>query len=201
MTKIAIDVILLPSEKMMNKVIEINRELIKKNEDKIILHKEKCLPHISLCMGCIYEDKIPEVKNVLDQISTEFAPFSLQAIDLRTEVIPTAEKVSVLVIKNQHKLQKLHETIMQKLWNYLSYDVEISMLFNPSEVEEVTLHWIKNYANHYNDPSLFLPHITIGFGETTQFQMPINFTASQIALCQLGNYCTCRKVIISCAIK
>jgi hypothetical protein len=86
---------------------------------------------------------------------------------------------------------------MKKLWKYLSYDVEISMLFNPREVEEVTLYWISNYANYYEDPSLFHPHITVGFGETCKFQLPIDFTASKIALCHLGNYCTCRKVILS----
>jgi 2'-5' RNA ligase len=201
MTRIARDIVLLPSAIMMERAIEINEELLKENEDKIMLHQEKCLPHISLCMGCIDEDKIPEIKNILDEISTEFSPFNLQAIDLEAEIIPTGKKVSSLVIKNKDKLQKLHETIMKKLWNYLSYDVEISMLFNPPEVEEVTLYWIKNYANYYYNPSLFHPHITVGFGETAQFQMPIDFTASQIALCQLGNYCTCRKVIISSDIK
>lgn len=201
MTRIAIDVVLLPSAIMMEKAIEINKELLKNNEDKIVLHQEKCIPHISLCMGCVNEERIPEIKNILDEISTEFSPFNLQAIDLEAVIIPTGKKVSGLVIKNQDDLQKLHETIMKKLWDNLFYDVEISMLFNPPEVEEVTLYWIKNYANHYFDPSLFHPHITVGFGETDQFQMPINFTASQIALCQLGNYCTCRKVIISCAVK
>jgi 2'-5' RNA ligase len=200
MTRIAIDVVLLPSGIMMERAIEINKELLKNNEDKIELHKEKCLPHISLCMGCIDEDKIPEIKNILDEISTEFSPFNLQAIDLKAEIIPTGKKVSGLVIKNQDKLQKLHESTMKKLWNYLSYDVEISMLFNPPEIEEVTLYWIRNYACYYYKPSLFYPHITVGFGETDQFQMPVNFTASQIALCQLGNYCTCQKVIFSCNI-
>jgi 2'-5' RNA ligase len=201
MTKIAIDVVLLPSEMMMERAIEINKELLRRNEDKIVLDQEKCLPHISLCMGCIDEDKIPAIRNIIDEIGTAYSPFNLQAIDLKSEIIQTGKKVSAFVIKDQDELQKLHETIMKKLWSYLSYDVEIPMLFNPPEVEEVTLHWIKNYANQYYDPSLFHPHITVGFGETTAFQMPINFTASQIALCQLGNYCTCRKVIISSDIK
>ena len=197
MTKIAIDVALLPSEEMMNKAIEINKELLKDNEDKIILDKEKCLPHISLCMGCIEEDKLPEINNILNEISKDFSQFNLQAIDLKADIIPTGKKVSELHVKNQDELQKLHESIMKKLWNYLSYDVEISMLFNPPEVEEVTLYWIKNYAKKYDNPSSFHPHITTGFGETDKFQLPIDFTASKIVLCQLGNHCICRKVIIS----
>ena len=75
--------------------------------------------------------------------------------------------------------------------------VEISMLFNPPEVEGGTLEWIKDYAKKYDNPLLFDPHITVGFGETDKFILPIEFTASTIALCQLGNHCTCRKVIIS----
>jgi len=197
MAKIAIDVVLLPSEEMMDKIIEINKELLKDNEDKIILDKEKCLPHISLCMGCIEEDKIPEIKEIIDEISKNFSKFSLQATDLKAKIIPTGERVSGLHIKNQEELQKLHEAIMKELWKYLSYDVEISMLFNPSEIEEVILCWMKSYIRTYNGASLFHPHITVGLGETDKFKLPIDFTASRIAVSQLGNYYTCRKVIIS----
>ena len=50
MAKIAVDVVLLPSEEMMDKAIEINRELLKRFDNKIILNKENCLPHISLAI-------------------------------------------------------------------------------------------------------------------------------------------------------
>lgn len=197
MAKIAVDIALLPSEKMMNKAIEINKELLKNYKGKIILDKIKCLPHISLCMGCIDEEKIPEIENISDEILDDFSQFNLQAINLGVNVTSKREKFSELTIRNQNKLQKLHETIMKKLWPYLSYDVENSMFFNPSEIKKETLYWVKSYAQKYENPSLFQPHITIGFGEIDKFQLPINFTASKIALCQLGNYCTCRKVIIS----
>ena len=197
MTKKAIDIVLLPSGQMMNRAIEINQELLREHQHLIVLDKEKCLPHISLCMGCIEESEIPEIKNQLDEIASEFPPFHLQTTDLTAENTPTGKKVSVLQIKNQEDLQRLHETVMKKLWKYLSYDVEVSMLFNPTEVEEETLYWIRNYANNYEDPSLFEPHITVGFGTTGHFQTPFSFSASEIALCQLGNYCTCRKVILT----
>ena len=44
MAKIAIDVVLLLSDEMMDKAIEINKELLKDFEGDIILDKEKCLP-------------------------------------------------------------------------------------------------------------------------------------------------------------
>lgn len=197
MTKIAIDVVLLPSEEMMDIAIKINKELLKEYENKIILDKQKCLPHISLCMGCIDKNNILEIEDILKDIVLQFSKMNLVADKLKPETIPTGKIVSGMVIQNTKELQDLHEIVMKKLWNFLSYNVEVSMLFNPLEVEEVTFYWIKNYAKKYDNPSSFHPHLTVGFGETDKFQFPIKFTSSKLALCQLGNYCTCRKVIIS----
>jgi len=47
----AVDIVLLPSEKMMDKAIEANRELLKQCTDKITLNKKDCLPHISVGYG------------------------------------------------------------------------------------------------------------------------------------------------------
>ena len=58
MNKTAIDVVLLPSEVMMAKAIEINRELLKTFDNKIILDIKNCLPHISLCMGVVSNEDI-----------------------------------------------------------------------------------------------------------------------------------------------
>lgn len=195
MTKIAIDVVLLPSEEMMDKAIKINEELLKDYENKIILHKENCLPHISLCMGCIDEKDLPKAKEILDDIANEFKQMDLVAEDIEAEIIPTGKKVSGLNIKKTDEVQKIHEIVMGKLFHLLTYNAEIEMVFNPPEVEEVTLFWIKNYSKKYKNPDKFHPHITVGFGETDKFYFPINFGASRLALCHLGNYCTCRKIL------
>jgi 2'-5' RNA ligase len=195
MTRIAIDVALLPSEEMMEKAIEINQELRQNNEEKIILSKEGCLPHISLCMGVIDTTALPEVNKILTDIAEDLTPLNLSAAKIYAVTSPTGEKISGIRIASNDRLQKLHENIMNKLKPYLSYDVAVSMLYQSSNVEEVTLSWIRRYADNHDNPSLFNPHITVGIGETDKFVFPINFTASTIALCQLGNYCTCQKVI------
>lgn len=196
MTNIAIDVVLLPCPEMMDVAININQNLLNEYEHKIVLDKKKCLPHISLGMGCVDKDKVSEINNIIQEIVQDFSLFNLRVFGLHSALIPSREgKVSGLLIENSDKLQRLHEVIMKRLWDYLSYDVTKTMLFNPSEVEDVTLFWIKDYARKFYDPSLFQPHITVGYGESSPPSLPIDFTASQIALCQLGNYCTCREVI------
>ncbi len=43
------------------------------------------------------------------------------------------------------------------------------------------------------------PHITLGYGQAKPpFSFPVAFAAARLALCHLGNHCTCRKVLASC---
>jgi hypothetical protein len=195
MARIAIDVVLLPSPEMMDFAIAINKELLKTNEKKIVLDKINCLPHISLCMGCIDEKDLPAISEVLKCIAAEHKTFALTAKCLVAETIPTGKKTSYIAIEHDDELVRLHQSIMERLWKYLSYDVTTEMLFNPSEVEEVSLYWIRNYKKKKDKPASFDAHITTGFGVTKKFTFPVSFTAPTLALCQLGNYCTARKVL------
>jgi len=196
MDRIAIDVVLLPSGEMTDYAIEVNRGLLKTFDNKIILNKENCLPHISLAMGCIDEKDIPDIEKILRDIAKKYSFKELRVIDIRAETIPTGKKVSGFKIEKTKELQLLHEEVMQRLTPYFTYDVTTAMLFSPPEVEQATLFWIKSYPEKSSFEN-FSPHITIGFGETDKVRVPIKFAASKLALCHLGNHCTCRKVLVS----
>ena len=196
MARIAIDVVLLPSDEMTDYAIEVNRELLKTFDNKIILDRENCLPHISLAMGCIDEKDIPHIEKILRDIAKKCSFRELRVVDIRAETIPTGKKVSGFKIEKTKELQLLHEEVMQRLTPYFTYDVTTAMLFSPPEVEQATLFWIKSYPEKSSFEN-FSPHITIGFGETDKVKVPIKFAASKLALCHLGNYCTCRKVLVS----
>ena len=196
MARIAIDVVLLPSDEMTDYAIEVNRELLKTFDNKIILNYENCLPHISLAMGCIDEKDIPDIEKILRDIAKKYSLRGLRVVDVDAETTPTGKKVSCFKIEKTKELQLLHEEVMQRLAPYLTYDVIIDMVFSPPEVEEATLFWIKNYPEKSSFEN-FSPHITIGFGETDKVEVPIKFAASKLALCHLGNHCTYRKVLVS----
>jgi glycosyltransferase domain-containing protein len=201
--KIAVDVVLLPPDEIMEKAIEVNQTLIKTFEfdNKIVLNKQNCLPHISLAMGCIKKDDIPEIDTVLKEVADKFSPLALTISDIRTGAIPTGEKVSGFEIERTTELQLLHETVMSKLLQYFTYDVSLDMVYAlpDQQVEEVTTYWIKNYPKE-SSFERFGPHITIGIGEveneTGGLKYPLRFSASKLALCHLGNYCTCREILL-----
>ncbi|MHC4888086.1 MAG: 2'-5' RNA ligase family protein, partial [Planctomycetota bacterium] len=192
----AVDIVVLPSDEMSGYAIEVNKELLKTFDNEIILNYEDCLPHISLAMGCIDEKDTPDIEEILQDIAKRYSFSGLRVVDVRAETVPAGKKVSCFQIEKTKELQLLHEEVMERLAPYLTYDVTTAMLFSPPQVEEATLFWIKNYPEKSSFEN-FSPHITIGFGETDKVEVPIKFAALKLALCHLGNHCTCRKVLVS----
>jgi len=216
MAKIAVDAVLLPSDEMMDKVIEANKEMLKQRmgfpqggvPDKIVLDKRNCLPHISLAMGCVDEKDIAVIGEILQIIAKQHSLGRLSVIDVRVGTNSVGEKVSVFQIERTKTLRLLHKEVMRKLAPYFSYDVTADMVLSPSEASESTLLWIKNYPEKSSFEK-FSPHITIGYGELNDISfgsreagaLPMKFTASRLALCHLGNHCTCRKILASTEIE
>jgi len=194
MAEIAVDVVLLPSEEMVDKTIAANKELQKQYADKIVLDKESCLPHISLAMGCIDERDIADIEKILQTIAKQSSLGQLSAIGIHTSENSAGEQVSVLQIEKTEALQSLHEEVMRRLELYFHYDVRVDMVLSPPMASESTLAWIKNYPEKSSFEKFF-PHITIGYGEINDYSFPTEFTVSKLALCHLGNHCTCRKIL------
>ena len=195
----AVDVVLLLTEAMMDKAIEVNAELVKKFGKKIVLNKENCLPHISLAMGCVDEKDIADVEKVLKRIAEQYPLGDLSVIGIGITVDLVGERVSVFEVGKTEELQSLHEEVMEKLAPYLSAEATADMIAG-AEADESTLLWIKNYPEK-SSFSNFSPHITIGYGEMNNFSFPIKFGVSRLALCHLGNHCTCREIILSIKLK
>ena len=193
MAKIAVDVVLLPSEWVTNQAIEANKGLLKQYADRIILDKENCLPHISLAMGCINEEDIANIEKILLTIAEKYNPGELNIIGINTGTNSLGEKVSAFEVKKTERLLSLHKQVMRRMTPYFSYDVTAEMVLCPPIACESTLLWIKNYPEKSAFENYF-PHITIGYGQVDDFSFTAEFTASKLALCHLGNHCTCRKV-------
>lgn len=192
MGRIAVDVVLLPDETITDKAIEINAKL----NGEIVLHKENCLPHISLAMGCIDEKDLAAIEKVLTAIAERCAIGQLQITGIHISTNSRGETVSAFEVDKTRQLQSLHEIVMEKVQPYFSSTVTSDMIYGDAEVPETTLEWIKSYREKASFAAFF-PHITLGYGRVKEQQFPVKFTASKLALCHLGNHCTCRKVLAS----
>ena len=193
MTKLAVDIVLLPSEAMMDRAIELNRLLIGHSGQGIILNKKDCLPHISLAMGCMEEEAVPPIHAVLAETAQQFPLLDLCAACVRAVTSPAGRTVSSIEIERTAELQHLHETIMRRLSPFFSYQVTAEMFF-AAQADAAAISWVESYPTQ-SSFTCFSPHITAGFGQTEHVLGPVRFRPSRLALCHLGNYCTCRRIL------
>jgi len=196
----AVDVVLLPEETMMNRAIEANAELVKKLGCKIVLNKQNCLPHISLAMGTINETDIGNIGKILKAVAKENFLGDFKIVGVHVETNAVGQQVSAFIVEKTDRIQSLHERIMNGLAPYLSSDVDRTMMYPSGEIAESTLLWIRNYREKSSFQN-FSPHITIGYGQMQNRVPQIEFAATKLALCHLGNHCTCREILVSIELK
>lgn len=197
--QIAVDIVLLPEKEIIDKAIEANRKLLKRFPGKIVLNNKNCLPHISLAMGCIDKNSIPEINRNLSVIAEKYPVNFLNFEGFRIEQNSSKEKITVTQIEKTQMLQLLHEKVMNDLKVYFSYNVKSEMLLSSEKVSESTLSWIRDYPVN-SSFDRFFPHITIGYGQIENYFFPREIPISKIAMCHLGNHCTCRKILASAVI-
>lgn len=197
MNRIAVDVVLLPDEAVTALAVRANAELIRRSESQIALDNETCLPHISLAMGCVEREAVEPVRERIEAIASECPIGELVITGVVTSLNARGQSVSAFAIAKTGAVQGLHERVMDALQPYSSRDVTEAAMFGDETVAETTLAWIRDYREKAAFAAFF-PHITIGYGMVEQeMSFPIPLLAPRMALCHLGNHCTCRKVLAS----
>jgi len=185
---IAVDIVLLLPENIEKKTIKINNEF---SDSTIRLEKERSIPHISLAMGCIKMKDIDELRNIVRKTLERFNPIRLLIDGIESWETPQGKNICGFSIARNASLQKLHEALMNEAQDILNHKATIDALYNSDTCDVETLHWINNYRKTSFEK--FRPHITLGFGAAEYGK--VNFVADMVAVCHLGNYCTCRKIL------
>jgi len=199
MGRIAVDVALLPDEAMTDRAIEINRRLITSGRPEIVLGRENHLPHISLAMGCLDETEVQTIRKRLEDIARTTPVKTLQVVGVIGSINSRGEITSLLEVERTPELQTLHQEVMEEMRPFFRYDVTEAMIYDDA-VAPSTLDWIRTYREKAGYEH-FCPHITVGYGRVPAGPaFPIPFTVTRLALCHLGNHCTCRRVLAAARI-
>lgn len=195
--KIAIDVALLLPEEVVGIVTSINDELVSRHNSPIRFGKGGSLPHITLAMACVSRSDIKEINERLAGIACVRKALSLQLESFSVdEELPTNERVSSFSIQNSVTIRELQRSVREGLTPFFSHELSREMLFRPDDVSYETFEWMKKYVHDFPRAAAFNPHLTIGIGTTRPaISLPLPFTASELALCHLGNNCTCNTVL------
>ncbi len=183
---LAIDIALLPPDKIMDEAIAINKKLIAQYGPKIVLNKHSCLPHITLSQCLIEEKNLVRVVARLKEIAADFGVLELKG-KLDKEYNPWLE------IAKTKQLQELHNKVMNDFKAFASYDAKKEYFYD-SLVRKESLDYVRRFAieSAYDK---YYPHLTVGIGRMVDSPKEIGFKAERLAICHLGDYNTCRKIL------
>ncbi|HET6370787.1 MAG TPA: 2'-5' RNA ligase family protein [Nitrospiria bacterium] len=199
--RIAIDIVLLPPEKVAQAAIRLNRSLLESGGEGFELGGDDRIPHVSLAMGCVAEEKLPVMENLLEEIASEFPPVELLFEGVHIAINSVGERISSMIVSPTPTLQAIHEAVMRRVASHFAYDATAEAFIGYPEVKPTSVRWV----NHYADAAAFdnfFPHITLGVGLLDEATLlPAPDIAERLALCHLGNYCTCRKILLETTLR
>jgi hypothetical protein len=193
--KLAIDIAILPPDHITDLCIDIGKDC--KQDITVPLNKQDNLPHITLVMGVMDEDDLNRITNKSQTILDKFKPLHLSLVELNS-VQTNLDKLSYgFKVDRTQELVKLHQVIMDEFLDYLSKEKSNQEMFYIKDGEEfsnISMRWVDTL---YRDkkPDDYFPHISLKCQSPMYNNLPVNFIADRIAVCQLGDHCTCRKIL------
>lgn len=194
MKRFAVNVVILPPDPVMDLALEWNRELCTTHPTNIVLDKMHYLPHVSLAMGCLEANQLEQAQFILQSIASQHRALELRVPQVKILNTNSGNRVVTFDIELSPALTRLHEAIVVALRPLLTQDAVEADLNDVPPIDTAALEWINHYIPHHCFQH-FWPHITLGFGQPPNNFQAYTFQASRLAICHLGNHCTCRQIL------
>lgn len=194
MKRFAIDIVVLPPDPVMDLALEWNQVLHKTRPTNIVLDKIQNLPHISMAMGCLPADQLEHANVLLRSVARAHHALALRVPHIKTVNTASGDRVVSFDIDLSQELIRLHESIVTAFRPLLTQDVTEADINDLPPIDPSSLEWINHYIPDHCFQN-FWPHITLGFGVAPGNFQPFSFQASRLAICHLGNYCTCSRIL------
>jgi len=184
---LAIDVALLLPEAVNARACAISDTL----EDEGFRFDETHLPHVTLLQQFVAREHLPALSDRIDKVARATA-----AVTVRVTGIEQYEDTPYLAIERTPALQRLHENLLEEAASFhlpaggpTAFHEANDEPPRPADILWVTRFRVDASRDH------FWPHVTLGKGKADTGIEPFHFTATNLALCHLGRFCTCRIVL------
>lgn len=188
---VAIDVVLLPPEEVMERCREVNAYLWNRTQQGF-LFDETHLPHISLVQQFTPSELLGEVFDAMHRVAVGRAPIEFRATHIRHTTIPDNIPFNGFDLAAPDSFFELQRVLIADLAQFATDGDARTFYTDPGEpIRDGSILWVRNFRakkDHH-------PHISLGVGPEPAFTGPFAFTASRLAVCHLGNFNTCRRVL------
>lgn len=146
------------------------------------------LPHITLTQQFVRATELKPALGQVDEVLRSQRPLRLR--------VTGAGKVGSsvwLAIERAAPLLDLHERLMDVLHAF-EQQMGSRAAFYEQDARPRDLLWVSTYRAKASFLG-FTPHITLGHASRLPAVNAFSFTATTVAACHLGRFCTCRRVL------
>jgi hypothetical protein len=185
---IAIDIAILPPPAVSRLVIDLSAALPREQSQGLLLGSDDYLPHITLLQQFVAADALSACFDRVGDVVQQARP-----ITLRVTGGGMGSSSIWMSIERTPALVDLHMRVLDAA---LPFDRERgdAGAFFASDARDRDVQWVTGYRTSSSGPS-FQPHITLGHGTRPPTIEPIDFEATTVAVCHLGRFCSCRRVL------
>src|SRR3989344_843043 len=141
MSKLAVDVVILPPDEIMDLSISLNRQLLEQVPSELVLSKDKCLPHITLAMGAAEESDLPKILQITARLAKKHLPINLRLTDVQNYERSDQEMMTALKIERSPGLAALHKEAILATKPFYTFDATPEMFIEPPFMDGPGSHW------------------------------------------------------------
>lgn len=151
------------------------------------------LPHLTLVQQFARRRDLDAIADVVDDVARQQAPLALA-----TTHVSRAHVSSTIGVELTPELATLHRRLVERLEPFRdtinSDDPHDAFVTNGHGPRPADVEWVGMFRER-SALQRFDPHVTIGVGALATSVGPIPFVATRLAICHLGRFCTCRRVL------
>jgi 2'-5' RNA ligase len=184
---LALDVAILPPPDVSRRAIELSASL-PESEARGLRLGDDMLPHITLTQQFI---RAADLDVALERVASVLA--GVEPLHLAVTGVGRGQSAVWMAIELTPALSALHRHLMDVL-GPLEHSGGTAAAFVDGDARDRDTAWVTDFrrASSY---AAFQPHITVGHALTLPPVEPLSFTATTVAVCHLGKFCTCRRIL------
>jgi 2'-5' RNA ligase len=184
---VAIDIAVLPPPEVSERAVALSAALPVAESQGLLLGADH-LPHITLTQQFVPSEMLESLLAQVDRALRGQEPLRLRITGGgkgSNSVWMAVERTPILL--------SLHERLLQVTEAFDARDGDASA-FLDGDARERDVRWVREFRRE-SSGDRFTPHITLGHASAPPVVEAMDFVATTVAVCNLGRFCTCRRII------
>jgi len=186
-TVIAIDIAILPPADVSARAIALSAALPADESQGLLLGVDR-LPHITLTQQFVPFESLDPLLAQLDRLLRDREP-----VPLRVTGGGKGTNSVWMTIERTPALANLHAQLLQTAEPFEVTTGDAAAFFG-GDARDRDVRWVREFRRE-SSFDRFTPHITLGHASEPPTVEPMEFVATTIAVCHLGRFCACQRII------